>query len=263
MKLTPRQGEETITAASLAPNGSLLAISTITEIKVLSLRWRKSQKALKVQKLEVPPSIAGNGAKMVTFSPDSKWLAEVRLDSNVHVHRIREETDSRPNTFRFVSSSRLLRQTRTYASEKSSDGSLGNYTKSVNRAAWSSDSRILVAGDLTGRLDSWMLEGHEDLLQQEDNIPNGTIDTSPDGSSDESDDERKERPKIIYGQHWTRVPATLPKLPSAPVVMLFRPGRLSPESVTANGNIGVHPTRNNPHPQAPMLRRMVKIGFLF
>ena len=130
-------------------------------------------------------------------------------------------------------------------------GSLGNYDRTIIRIAFSDDSRILVVGDLSGYLDSWVLEGHEDLTQELGDDARD-VRSSSTSSSDDSDDEEK-RPAVILGQHWIRNPAAtlLPKLPSAPLVLSFRPSTPSSNPpATVNGNTAVHPTRHNPHPHS-------------
>ena len=65
-----------------------------------------------------------------------------------------------------------------------SSSSLGAYRRSINRVIFSANTRILVAGDLSGHLDSWVLEGYEDMTFGE-----GRVNHSDDSDdSDHSDD---------------------------------------------------------------------------
>ncbi|KAI9844119.1 MAG: U3 small nucleolar RNA-associated protein, partial [Pleopsidium flavum] len=109
---------------------------------------------------------------------------------------------------------------------------------------------ILVVGDLSGYIDSWVLEGHEDLTQDIDDNA-GDAKSSSSSSDDGSDDEEKHQ-TVILGQHWIRNPAAtlLPKLPSGPLVLSFRPSAPSSFIPIVNGNTAVHPTRHNPHPHS-------------
>lgn len=128
-------------------------------------------------------------------------------------------------------------------------GSLGNYDRTIIRVAFSDDSRILVVGDLSGYLDSWVLEGHEDLTQDADT---DVQDERSSSSSDDDESSDEEQPTVILGQHWIRNPAAtlLPKLPSAPLILSFRPSVPSSTPPMTNGNTAVHPTRHNPHPHS-------------
>ena len=152
----------------------------------------------------------------------------------------------------------ILRLPRSYTIHlKIQHGSLGDYERSIIRAAWSSDSRILAVSDLQGHLDSWVLEGYEDLTQKSNHVVNGhdlmteSASNKDDEESDENPDEEA-HPLVIFGQHWIRNPraASLPRLPTFPLVMSFRPKRPAASATLTNGSTTVHPTRHNPHPHS-------------
>ena len=253
------QGEESITSAALCSNGSVLAVSTVSETKIFNLTIQSPEKSnrIKVQKLQCPATLSAEGAKLLQFSPDAKWLAVIRNDSSVQVHRLtKEETDIEKLVFsgQFAFLHRLRRERKPSLLEC---GSLGNYEQSIDKVVFSADSRILVTGDLSGNLDSWVLEGHEELTLQTVQT-NGIDKTSAiEHSEDEAVSDDEDQPTIILGQHWMRNPAAslLPKLPSAPVVLSFRPLKTSDASVLTNGTMTVHPTRHNPNPHSHDLPR--------
>jgi len=247
------KGEENITSACIDAGGSLLAVSTVAELKLFRLRQRKEEStdALRISKLEIPQAFSKGGAKLVAFSPDAHWLVVVDTDNLVRAFKILAEQTSKYGIRLLSKAVELKRIHRERVKQTLQHGSLGNYDRTIIRIAFSDDSRILVVGDLAGYLDSWVLEGHEDLTQDIDEDA-GDARSSSTSSDDDSEDEEKQ-PVVVLGQHWIRNPAAtlLPKLPSAPLILSFRPSEPSstPPS-TVNDNTAVHPTRHNPHPHS-------------
>ncbi|KAI9715235.1 MAG: hypothetical protein M1812_006045 [Candelaria pacifica] len=252
------KGEENITSASLSNDGRLLAVSTISEIKMFRLRRAKAKGdgSIKVKKVDIPISLLACGAKMVQFSPNSKWLLTVTPDSRICLARTLYNTTSTGVEVKpkLVNLKRLERK--SSGSKLKLHQNLGRYERTVTRAAFSNDSRVLVIGDLSGYLDSWVLEGHEDLTQEDDdkdahNAGDDSSSSSSDSSDDEENDE-EERPHVVLGQHWIRNPnaSLIPKLPSAPLLLSFRPSTPTMSPPKANGVTPVHPTRHNPHPHS-------------
>ncbi|MCJ1379867.1 U3 small nucleolar RNA-associated protein [Xylographa soralifera] len=254
------QGEENIASVSISSDGNLVAVSTLSSVKIFHLRPSKSsaKDSVRLRKTEIPANLAGHGSKLLQFSPDSKWLLTIRCDDSIYLHRIAKTSDVHPR-FRILERGvELLRLPRSSkSSPKALQGSLGKYERSIIRAAWSSDSRILVLCDLQGYLDSWVLEGYEDLSHSNDYAVNDQqLMTEPamNGDDEESNEELDEaaRPVVILGQHWIRNPraASLPRVPSFPLVMSFRPAKPASLAASTNGHITMHPTRHNPHPHS-------------
>ena len=248
--LTTIQGEENVTCADLSSNGSLLSVSTICEVKVFRLRRRRhdARERLRVHKFELPKSMHDFGARIVQFSPDNKWFVVIKPDNSILVFRVRLYTTLTEHEF-MPRPVELKRLSRDSANPTLQHGSLGNYDRSISRVAFSADSRVLVVGDISGYLDSWVLEGHEDLTQESDDDEVGS------GSSESSDDEGESKAEhhiIVLGQHWIRNPSAslLPKLPAAPLILSFRPRKVSSSLALTNGNTAVHPTRHNAHPHS-------------
>ena len=244
------QGEESITSMDVSAMGDLLVVSTTAEIKLFRLRLKDG--LIKVQKLPIHRHFAGLGAKMVKFSPDKHWILTVRPDSSLQIFRIVQNKGSKGRYRILLKPIKLARIIRDPIPTHYLHGSLGRYGRSVSRIAFSSDSRILAVGDLSGYLDTWTLEGHEDLSQGTKDLLNDRDKSSP---SEDSDSDSEEHPKAVFGQLWIRNPAatSFPKLPTAPLVLSFRPAIIPENRGTLNGSTPVHPTRHNPHPHSHYL----------
>ncbi|KAG9757247.1 WD40 repeat-like protein, partial [Aureobasidium melanogenum] len=245
--------KEAITSVAISPDASLLAVSTVDSVKLFHLSSAEDDREdrLRVRKFAAPEAMAENGARLITFSPNGKWLAAVTPQSEVCLARVEDGSD-KPN---FLDANvELERQTRKVTIQTG----LKKYERTINRIAFSPDSAVLVASDLSGYLDSWVLEGHYDSTAPAMDTATKSSSGSDKGtdSDDDSDSDDEDETTIFYGQHWTDNPSgnLLPKLDSAPLVLSFQP--LSPaqqDEPTTNGNPGVHPTRNNPHPHSHAL----------
>lgn len=241
------QGEESITSAEISTDGALLVLSTMGEIKAFQLQPKDGR--TKVKKIDLPTAITKTGAKHVHLSPDRRWLSIVRADNKIEIYRLRENEDSKKPPEILQNVIELKRLHRNPMQAKYQHGSLGNYDRSISRIAFSSDSRILAVGDLSGYLDTWVLEGYEDLTQPTDEKV-GKDDASSSSGDDVSDDEAQTT--VLFGQHWIRNPAasSIPKLSATPLILAFRPPVPSKTPLLTNGNTPLHPTRHNPHPHS-------------
>ncbi|OJD29490.1 small nucleolar ribonucleoprotein complex [Diplodia corticola] len=249
------KGDENITSASISEDGSILAISTVAEIKVfhLSLRKGETDRSLRVRKLDSPPLPQEGGARLVQLSPNGRWLAIITHENEIFLARLTNDEDE-PSRWRIVPRVvELQRLHRKLEYQNSLNGYWGSYDRIITRVALSNE--VLVVSDLAGYLDSWVVEGNEDITAPEVDLPEKDK-ASKDASSDDDDDDEDEgasRPVIFFGQHWVRNPAghLLPKLESAALVLSFRPTKDSESQ--PNGNPAVHPTRHNPHPRSHTL----------
>ena len=175
------------------------------------------------------------GARHVQFSPDGKWLFINSMDNRLLLYRFTSGTESRLRSWIVESPIELYRREHPQDSvSRPQQGVLDDYEKVLCRIAWSSDSRMLAAADLSGYIDAWVLRGDEtDVLSTNDThetLNNGTkrldnIDSDPESEWDppsrgQSIDESSRK---ILGQSWSRLQATLPKLSTFPVVLSFRP----------------------------------------
>ena len=246
------KGEENIASVSLSADGSLVAVATAAEVKVFQTKLTNlgGNSSLKIRKMECPEALAKHGAKLVQLSPDGKWLAVVTHENRLLLCRIHVQTKVGK---RYTILGKLVRLARGRKGAKllqsrkqiNTDG----YVNTINRLDFSSDSSVLVAGDLAGSLDIWALEGREDLTAQPIDIihddPSSETGSDSEDSDDSDGDER--HATIVYGQHWVRSPSghELPRLDSAPIVLSFRP--LNHDETQKNGGYPVvHQTRNNP-----------------
>jgi U3 small nucleolar RNA-associated protein 4 len=253
------KGEANITSATLGADGTLLAVSTASDIRTFQLRPRKPEDGdgVKISKLSVANGFS-TGAKLVQFSPDGKWLCIIRHDNRIHLTRISTSgtTPSASSTNTTISIhnqlSKLERIDRKIE-KRILLGGLGTYDRSIGKVTFSSDSRILAVSDLAGYIDTFVLSGEEDLTQparSADSDAASLSDSSSESDSD-GDDEEGKKPRLIFGQYWTRNPSasSLPKLPSTPVVLSFRPATTSSPKALTNG-VQPHATRHNPHPMS-------------
>lgn len=241
------KGEASILSASLSHDGSMLAVSTIEETKLFRLKphFGADGDALRVNKMSLPPSFA-TGARLLQFSPDNKWLCIISFD-RITMARIAapEDPDALPTVLsQHTSLGRIKRNVPKHVLL----GGLGAYDRTITKVAFSSDSRLLIVSDLAGYIDSWVLSGHEDVAA---GISETATPTSAESDSEmDSDAESVTGTKtisLIYNQHWQMSPNAklLPKLPSTPVVVSFRP---MPRSQLHDLGPIPHATRRTPHP---------------
>ena len=220
----------------------------MSELKIFRLQTKINNR-LRIHKIDIPQSMARSGARIVLFSPDGRWLVVIDTYNVVRIYRIMQN-EGRGKTPQLRSKPiELRRLSREPAKTNHQHGSHGNYNRSISRVAFSADSRILVIGDLCGYLDTWVLEGYEDLTQLDDADVN-EIDSL--ASSDDEKDDKEQRPSIVLGQHWIRNPnaSLIPRLAATPVILSFRPSSKPVAPRLTNGTPAVHPTRQTPHPHS-------------
>ncbi|KAL8901652.1 MAG: hypothetical protein Q9207_005093 [Kuettlingeria erythrocarpa] len=249
------QGEESITSADILQDSSMLAVSTLSETKIFRLK-EKVDGTITLRKLDLPEEMTKFGAKHLHASPDCKWLLCITSNNKIQLLRIMRTAEPERVPYLLPRPINLRRLARKPTQFNYLHGSHGAYDRSICRVEFSSDSRILVVGDLSGHLDTFVLEGHEDLTQDPpvtSSRSNSRSSSSSSSSSSNSDVEA--HPTLVYAQHWRRNPTAhlIPKLPSAPLIMSFRPSLtpLSSSSTTlTNGATHLHPTRHTPHPHS-------------
>ncbi|PBP27600.1 hypothetical protein BUE80_DR001377 [Diplocarpon rosae] len=245
------KGEANITSATLSVDGTLLAVSTTAEIKLFQIRPRSTEESdgIRVSKVAVPEAFS-TGARLVKFSPDAKWLSIIQPDSHILLTRVWRDPSASPSFRIHPTLSRLSRLDR-HVDKLTLLGGLGAYDRTITQLAWSSDSKVLVVSDLAGFIDSFALLGVEDTslaLPTDAPAASSSGSSYDSGSDSDTDSKSKATPRLIFGQHWVRNPAAslIPRLPAAPVVLSFRPGRQSQKGLPHS--IAPHPTRNTPHP---------------
>lgn len=240
---------ESISSVALSSSGTLLAVSTVNSTRVFQLKPTNDTNGfrLKVRALSMPKDLAKNGARALTISSDGHWLAAVSVENEITVARIRTSIED-PKKLELLDETVEL--DRPHRKSNVQRG-LNKYDRTITRAAFSPDSRVLVVGDLAGYLDTWILEGHFDptspAIDHAKHDSSAGSSAGSDSDSDSDSDDEDEQITIFHGQHWADVASskTLPKLDSAPLVLSFRPS--SPSSHPEIGNPGLHATRHNPH----------------
>ena len=256
------KGEENITSARISEDGKLLAVATVANVKVFRLRLKRCPSDgrinLRTRKLESLPSLERFGARLVVFSPDCRWLCTVRLNNEIALLRIENTSDGKATPQLGSHVVKLSRGPLKSSGDQKST-SLGEYMHSITNMSFSADGSLFAVGDLSGRISTWVLEGPEQLGN---GLTNGidkhrgsespqSADTSS-SSSDDSSSEDEDNLTRVHGQRWRKNPAGayLPGLAASILVMFFRPSKSESDTNTTNTQVGIHPTRNNPHPHS-------------
>ncbi|KIW30514.1 uncharacterized protein PV07_06255 [Cladophialophora immunda] len=245
------QDDESIQDAQISRDGRLIVAATINSVKLFQLRKTQvsGKTCLRTRQVELPPSITRLGARRAGFSPDGKWLWCVRKDNAVVMLKLVPSVDPKERPAIHEKIVKLYRQPR-----KTAQSALGNYLQIINQVAFSTDSRVLGVGDLSGSIDVWVLEGHEDVNFIHDAAPDSSSNSSGSSSSStNSDDEDDDSfSPVIHGQKWIRNPSgsRLPQLDSSILALTFRPSHTITKSSSpgTHDNRGLHATRRNPHP---------------
>lgn len=216
----------------LSSDGKILAVATVSDVKMFTVRRRKGDEkgALRIQKVDVPKALADEGARLVTISPDSRWLCVVRPNSDLYVARIQPATSATDKPQILPQLANIKRASRHVRHEKASHGTLGDYERTVRSVVFSEDSTILAAGDLSGCVDTWVL-GAATPATNGHSKTNGAADSDAESSDDEEED------FAIEGECWTlgANESPIPRMKSAITLLSFRPHKSSSKALL-NGN---------------------------
>jgi U3 small nucleolar RNA-associated protein 4 len=215
------QGDENITSAALAPNGSLLVLSTMTTVRMFSLSWNESEDededdVLNIDDLPLPPQIADDGARVISLSADNQWLSIIRPSNEVYLAKLTttDTPEIHPKLLRLERSSGKARTLRGVTM-----GTLGDYDRTIRTVTFSADSKLLATGDLAGFVDFWALED----VSPESEPQTKTNGTSNDDSDDDSDSDDDDSDDItLDNQRWKALPA-MPCQHAGIVFISFRP----------------------------------------
>ncbi|KAI9797069.1 MAG: U3 small nucleolar RNA-associated protein [Piccolia ochrophora] len=248
------QGEENITSASLAIDGSLLAVATVSTVKLFRLRKRSAddQGRLRVLKVSTPEPLATSGARLVHFSPNAKWLCFITLDNQVRVARLIEDVISTQKAIEEFNEVSTLPRLDRHISQPSHSNCLGDYERGITNVAFSADSSILIVSDLAGYLDSWVIENSDDCCQGSTTLQDGTDSQSASSPASTSQEMMTVGNNSLNEQRWIRNPSAslFPKLPSSPVLLSFRPSQGMGNPQTSNMDPTVPQARHNLHPHS-------------
>lgn len=216
----------------LSSDGKTLAVATVSDVKLFTVRRRKGDEkgALRIQKIDVPKTLSDEGARLVTISPDSRWLCVVRPNSDLYMARIQPASASTEKPQVLPHLAKLKRAPRHVRHEKASHGSLGNYERTVRSVVFSDDSKILAAGDLSGCVDTWVQLTSTETTVNGHAKSNGVLDSDAESSDDEQEQ------IAVDGARW-QIAATespIPRMKSGITLLSFRPHAPSHKAL-ANG----------------------------
>jgi U3 small nucleolar RNA-associated protein 4 len=245
--------EESIKCAKISSDGRFVLLSTSASTKLFQLRTSRRNGALAIhtRRVDLPSALSNAGARSVSFSPNGQWLCVVRLNNVICLAKLQYSTSSSDKPVVLDKVVKLHRKPRQGSQTQSA---LGDYRQAINCVSFSADGRILACGDLSGAVDAWILEGHEDLndgVASSKTAQDGELsDDSSDNDSDEDENDMGDNKTIIHGQRWERNPngSNLPRLSSAIIALTFRASMVL--SKEPNEALGLHATRHTPHPIA-------------
>ncbi|KAI9825031.1 MAG: U3 small nucleolar RNA-associated protein [Phylliscum demangeonii] len=241
------KGEENISSASLSACGTLLAVSTFSELKVFRLQSRRleDRKVLRVRRVDLPTSLARLAGRHVLFSPNSCWLCVVSPNSRVHMAKIIHAPGAAGVSI--VQHGMSLSTSKRSRPRAASDEGLGAYTRTINRVAFSADSRILVAGSLDGRLDSWILTDAATSARSQRAVQMAEETASSSSDSDGSEAAGTNGALVRSQECWSPNPTRdlLPNLQSMPLLLAFRPQKGPPPAGASEDRLVVVTARHD------------------
>ncbi|ODA79450.1 hypothetical protein RJ55_05043 [Drechmeria coniospora] len=218
LKTVVIKGDSNIASAAVNEDGTLLVLSTATDVKAFRLQHQDPVKPsdVAIRSIELPEKLTRLGATRVELSPDAKWLCLVREGSRVLVARIDIGGDE--DTLVMEAKLQRLPRLRRNIPRYILNGGLGGYDRSITQVAFSTDSKMLAVADLAGFIDTWTVRGHEEALRGKELEAADDAASSDDESSDADDAEA-----VDAGEQWVRNPNAklLPKLAASPVVLSF------------------------------------------
>ena len=198
---------------------------------------RKDDASLKKIRKQESESLASQGAKLISFSPNGRYLLLITPQNELVLYKIPAGTSTKTNCKNFENSIRLTRTERPIEAKDP----LGLYNRNISKIAWSTDSTMLACADLSGNIDAWMLantQANGAAKPGQGNINgHGNDKSSVSEESDESEDEQLEASSSIDGLSWRLVQSKIPKVSSAPLMLSFRPGSVM---TTAHDDTAIH-----------------------
>ncbi|KAL2756998.1 hypothetical protein ACRALDRAFT_1049245 [Sodiomyces alcalophilus JCM 7366] len=213
------KGESNIASASISPDGDVLAVATSTDVKAFYLEHNNPSKPsdIKVAPIQVPPSLAAVGARLVQISPDGAWLVVVQAGNKISLVRLGRDDSGARTLSRPQPITRMKRKT----PKNLIVGGLGTYDRTIVHVSFAPDSRMLAVADLAGYIDTWVLRGAES--EGEGDRDDASSAASEESSSDSDDDDDDDDGADEAREKWHHTPAStlLPKLPAPPVVLSF------------------------------------------
>ncbi|UKZ75341.1 hypothetical protein TrVFT333_003022 [Trichoderma virens FT-333] len=221
------KGDSNISSATINPEGTLLIVSTSTDMKAFRLEHQDPIKPsdVKLSAIELPEKLKNVGASQVRLSPDGKWLCAIKEGSRVIMASLEEANESENPSQLAIHLQRLPRL-RRHIPRYIKNGGLRSYERNITHISFTADSKMVAVADIAGYIDTWILRGPDENMQEKlegdganDAAPSS--DNDSDSDSDSPDDEEGQASSV--NSRWIRNPSAnlLPKLPSTPVVLSF------------------------------------------
>ncbi len=221
------KGDLSITAAAISQDGTLLVVSTTSEIKAFQLQQPPTPSdKLRISKIDMPAPWTAQGATSIVISPDGLWICGLQAKSRIAVAKVVRTEAKLSINAKPLSLARLKRDIPRHLVV----GGLGGYDRRATHAAFSADSKMLAVADLAGYIDTWVLRGGGDTSGDANSIEDDdALSSSSSSSEDESPDEEG---SADGGDRWLRNPKArlVPKLPAAPVVLTLSDRMSGPRS---------------------------------
>ncbi|KFA72292.1 hypothetical protein S40288_02419 [Stachybotrys chartarum IBT 40288] len=228
------KGDSNIASATINQDGTLLVVSTATDIKAFHLQHHDPVKPSDVtlSSVQLSPQLTTSGATQVLLSPDGMWLGLVQEGTQVYVVKVETGPNGTPP---ILTSTQSLRRISRNIPNWVVNSGLGRYDRTITHLAFSADSAMIAAGDLAGFIDTWVLQS---------SVHNAGKNEEPAASESDSSDLSDEEASTDSESYWIRNPQgkLLPKLPSAPVVLSFTEGQSHRQQAIAEtvGNATAH-----------------------
>ncbi|KAL7620867.1 U3 small nucleolar RNA-associated protein [Parahypoxylon ruwenzoriense] len=215
------KGEANITSAAISHDGSLLVVSTTSDIKAFYLNPRSdtTKDELKISKVEVQEEVSKQGATRIQISPDRGWLCIVQGGDKAAILPIGRGSTSNSKPTIHPKAIRLQRIERKIQKHVALGG-LGSYDRAITHIAFSPDSKMLAVADLAGYIDTWLLGTPQSRRQ---NRTDGTRDDAYSGDNSSGSEDEGENSPESGTLRWIRNPngSLIPKLHAAPTVLSF------------------------------------------
>ena len=209
------KGEENISTASITEDGKLLAISTMAETKLFHLRRVSKGPAdnFKISKISTPDRLSKSGARLLRFSPDGRWLAQVTPSNRIIMHEVMRSDNDRCVTV--PGRNTTIRRLRRPSLNRPWD----QYLRRIVCMTFDSRSGLVTVADLAGYIDVWQLE------RAVAHAPDA--DLSDVDSSSEEDSVVNGSTNMETAYRWQHTPASdsPPRMTSAPLILSYCPQR--------------------------------------
>lgn len=226
------KGDSNISSASINKDGTLLVVSTSTDVKAFALQHSNPAKPADVtlSSIELPEKLTKPGASLVQISGDGNWLCAVQDGCRVVICSIISTSDNHTVTIQ-----RRLGRLHRSIPKYILNGGLGCYDRNITHIAFSTDSKLLAVADLAGYVDTWVLRTPGEGAANGD--ANGDEASDASASDNDSSDDDAESTGTNEKGRWVRNPNAklMPKLPAAPSVLTFAdsiPGQEDVEDYT-------------------------------